>query len=336
MKIIRKQLSQTDLLPPGTRYDEPTDTVQTWDGTSWIDTPERDPRNNDSFPPPATADPQCDGAARMSAFLQDIVSGIISGVDAGKSDAELALVVLGVLVFIPFIDLLYILIASLVGALIIVGSTWLHDAFDTFVWDDLTCLIYCRLNENGFITDTQLEGLRADISAEFGVDPASVLLDILIFVGRGGLNDAAAIRSETGDCSGCTDCLVCNVVIPATSPWTTNGYDTGIDVLNGVDVTVNATGLWTTGGGNPSVSADGMSVDAPDCVQYWMCYTGGTAKQMQLMYRVGISGEWSIGGSNFSFTPAADGRLYMCANDAAVGYGNNSGSISARVEGGTC
>jgi hypothetical protein len=203
VKIIRKKLSQADLLPPGVRYDEPTDTIQTWDGTSWIDTPERDPRNNDSFPPPDTVNPRCDGAARMSAFLQETVDGIIDGVDAGKSDAEVALVVLGVLVFIPFIDLLYILIASLVGALIIVGSAWLHDAFDTFVWSDLTCVIYARLNEDGFITDEQLASLRTAISDEFAIDPASVLLDILVIVGRGGLNDAAALRSETGNCSAC-------------------------------------------------------------------------------------------------------------------------------------
>jgi len=274
VKIIRKNLSEADLLPPGTRYDEPTDTVQTFDGTSWIDTPERDPRNIDSYPPPATADPRCDGAARMSAFLEEIVGSIIDGVDAEKSDAEIALIVLGVLALIPFINLLYILVASLIGALIIVGSTWLHDAFDTFVWDDLTCLIYARLNENGFITDGGLEWLRADISAEFGVDPASVLLDILVFVGRGGLNDAAALRTETGDCSAC----------PTT--WTHRFYADSPELLWWRPYQYNLTCARTSDGWygqHGATESDGSGnlrwIDTPrTSTAYWL----GLAGQIQL------------------------------------------------------
>jgi len=200
MDIVRKELTPLDLFPPDTRYDEGTDTVQTWDGTNWLDTPDRDPRNINAFLPP---DDRCDGAYRMMLFLQETVQAIIDGVDDNKGDAELALFVLGVLVIIPLIDLLYVLIAALVSALIVVGSSWLHTAFDAFDWDALTCTIYERVNGEGFITDAGLASLETAITADYDTDPASVLNDILAIIGRGGLNDAAALKTDTGDCSAC-------------------------------------------------------------------------------------------------------------------------------------
>jgi len=200
MDIIRKELRNSETLPPGVRYDEGTDTVQTWVDDAWVDTPERDPRLNDAATAP---DDMCDGAARMAAFLQDTVQGIIDGIDDDKSDAEIALVVLGVLAIIPLIDLLYVLIAALVGALIVLGSSFLHAAFDSFDWDNLICLIDKNLNADGFLDNEGFSRLQTQITADLDTDPASILNDILTLVGRAGMNDAAALRDEAGDCSGC-------------------------------------------------------------------------------------------------------------------------------------
>ena len=114
MDIIRKELAAGQLYPIDLRYNDATDAVQyTPDGgTTWIDSPQNDPRLNNHYPPPATDDPQCDGAARMTGLLYDYAISIDNYLQAGAAVAEITTATLILLSFIPVIGVLTALIAG--------------------------------------------------------------------------------------------------------------------------------------------------------------------------------------------------------------------------------
>lgn len=201
MRIIRKELRPSELLPAGTRYDPENDVVQQLIDDTWVDNPDADPRNIDAFPPP---DSRCAGADRMRAFLQALEASIENTLNVGATVAEGATALLLIMAFIPVVNILFALVASIYLQTVALGYAAVHTAFDGFAWDELMCLIYARLNINGFITDSQLEALKADIDDAFPGNAATVLNALLTVAGRGGLNDASALRTETGDCASCS------------------------------------------------------------------------------------------------------------------------------------
>lgn len=190
------------------RYDDATDAVQVSvdGGETWIDAPEFDPRQVNAFSPPDTADPRCDGAARMVAMLQGAVTALIDGVDNADPATTLADTVLEFLYWIPGVDLLVALLVVILQALIALGASTLHTAFDSFDWNALTCELYCYVGDDGYITDVQLSAWYAYIAANYSATQNTVLSALIGFVGRGGMNDAAALREDEGDCESCTSC----------------------------------------------------------------------------------------------------------------------------------
>lgn len=204
IEIVRGDLRQK-IYPfmPDTRYDEDTDTVQvTYDGTNWVDAPNQDPRNQPTLPP--TAATNCDAAARMVALLKDMVDGTIAQLNADAPEAGLAAFLITILELFGAWGLLLALALAIAAALASIGASALAAAFTTSVWDTLLCIIYCRIQPDGFVLDADLANINAAIDTEIGGTAATVLHLLIQLTGRAALNDAAAVRSETS--TACDDC----------------------------------------------------------------------------------------------------------------------------------
>lgn len=248
MRIVRKELVSFAAIT-GLRYDEATQTVQTFDGENWIDSPDSDPRQINHYPPPDTANPRCDGAARMVALLQEQEAIHEQGLQEASFGSEVLSLILLSLAFIPLINVVAAVIISLYAQLIVLGYAAVHAAFDGFDWAGLKCKIYANVNADGFITDAGLLALSAAITASYTANQAFVLNGILGYVGRAGMNDAAAIRTETGDCSACpntwvhtfqaddprfnwsfpySDNMLCNNQVVARGVWGQVVYESGL------------------------------------------------------------------------------------------------------------
>ena len=208
MRVIRKELAAAQVYPASLRYDETGEVVQYSPdgGTTWIDSPENDPRLNNHYPPLDTSDPVCDAAARMVALLQDIEASNEDALQAGAAAAEIATAILLLLAFIPLIGVITAVIIGEALQLITIGYAAVHAAFLGFDWDELACWLSCILKENGVLNDDGFEFLKSYIADTYTITQQTVLLGILNYTGRAGLNDAAAVRDETGDCSGCDTC----------------------------------------------------------------------------------------------------------------------------------
>lgn len=205
MRIIRKELSPLVAFAFPTRYNEATDTVEaSFDGgTTWESFPEGDPRKNNHTPPPDTADPRCDAAARISAATQEVVTYVIDELDA---TAAVITIVQGFLrlftplfTLVPYLSLVY----SAVTTIATIGAVAMHSAFDAFDWGAFKCLIFKHMSATGELSDAGFAELLADIAATYSDATETVLYNFYLLTGRAGLNDQAGIRTETGDCTAC-------------------------------------------------------------------------------------------------------------------------------------
>lgn len=255
MDIVRKELTTNDLFPANLRYDSATDSVQiTPDGgTTWLDSPENDPRLKDAYPPLTGASARCDAAHRMQLQLYETWAQIDTAMQAGAATAELAALTVLLLAFIPLIGILTAVIVAIYAQFVAVGYAGVHTAFTGFNWTNIECKLFCLINEDGRLTAAALGQFKDYILATYG-SPADTLMNaVLDMLGTGGLNDAAAARTETGDCDACTQCTW-QYDIHADdaglwtwnyhSPYECNGNPTGGAILAGSNPLVNGFLRW--------------------------------------------------------------------------------------------
>jgi hypothetical protein len=180
--------------------------VSTDDGETWEEAEYLDPRTINQFAPPGGTDPTCDAAARMAAALEEIVTAILTALDGGAIAADVgALIILWLALFAGFAVLLALAVA--VGAVAVsIGYTDLFTAFDGFDWPDFACNLKCYLGADGFLTETAYQAFRDDYLSTLTATQETLLVGILSVTGFAALNDFAATREETGDCSGCSAC----------------------------------------------------------------------------------------------------------------------------------
>lgn len=203
MRIIRKELATAQVYPDNLRYDETNDVVQYSPdgGTTWIDDPGSDPRLHNAYPPPDTDDPRCDAAARMTGLLIDYEQQLEDLAQAGAATAEIATAILLFLAFIPLIGVLTAVFVGISLQVVTVGYAALHAAFLGFDWSAIQCQLYQQVDNLGNITDGGYEAFYAWMESNYTGTVLSFLELMLSSLGRAGLNDAAATRGETGDCS---------------------------------------------------------------------------------------------------------------------------------------
>jgi hypothetical protein len=204
MEIVRKRLTPDELQSPRIRYNPVTGEVeQTNDGgVTWVPAPSQDPRLIYQQPPVATANPRCDAAARMAALLQEHIELQIANVDEGATQIFLANTLVSAASFAFGITIVFPLILTFVGTILGLGSVALHEAFDGYDWDALKCKIYCLVSTDGRLNQAGLDALY-EFLLEGTVTQNLVLGGTLAYMGYGVLSDAAALRSEAGNCSSC-------------------------------------------------------------------------------------------------------------------------------------
>jgi len=206
--VVRKFLSPDEISPPTVRYSGDPPVFQTTDdgGSTWVDSPETDPRYNPAnILPPLTpyTGIECDGAARLTAQLKDTLDIFIATGDA----AQFATQVVAIIVF-PFglagwfLDLL-VLVANV---LIDIGQADIEAAFTTGVYDDIQCIFSCYVDGTGQITQSALDSAYEDIKAAHAGVVASTIDELRFLYGDVAMDNAIVSRTETGDCSGCDPC----------------------------------------------------------------------------------------------------------------------------------
>lgn len=221
MQLIRKRLSESEGTPPGTRYNPDTDTVQiTPDGgLTWTDDPGSDPRKNPAFqlPPNTAPDVKCAAAAGMVAYIQNSVdTAIEASTVIGLANGIFAIIV----AFLP-ITILAAVVIAIAEFLLGLGAAALIAAFTEETYDELRCILYCYLDDDGRLTEEGLANAQVKIASEIGdVVVDGVLVALISGTGYVGFNNAgAALADEDADCSECEDCTVYFCIeIPTPTP----------------------------------------------------------------------------------------------------------------------
>jgi hypothetical protein len=202
--------------------------------------------------------------------------------------------------------------------------------------DEIYCKLYCLLGEDGVITDEIFNEFLTEVAL---MPPCSIAVTLvsqvyalaMLAVGAQNFRNRAYIfASLETTCISCDDCPDCeNFNAPATSG--TAGFDTGIDIASGQEITITATGTWKYGLSAPEeCDADGLPGTAPGD---WMLTT---AQAQALIGKIGSGGSWFDIGTSYTGTPGA-GRLYVTMNEwtggsgAEANFGDNSGSLSVEL-----
>lgn len=246
MKIIRKQLSEIEGLPPNIRWDETCECVQTtWDGETWVDTPGADPRYNPGnlAPPNDTSDPRCSAAAGMRDKIEQVMNAFFLA-DALIDAANAVFAV--ILIFNPPASLLWRIVFAICEALYAIGTAALVAAFTPEAYDELQCIFYNNIGEDGQMSAAQLSDVNTQICDEMDVTVCAAMGLILNMLGWVGMSNAGALFGADSDCSECVGCdpATCTVFDFEVSDqgFVTHNWSGG-DFQGGV--------YWTSGSGFP-------------------------------------------------------------------------------------
>lgn len=115
-------------------------------------------------------------------------------------------------------------------------------------------------------------------------------------------------------------------------PGTSQGTDTGVDLRAGDRVTITASGNIVAGQRVGSVTANGRQGGASGIIgnpRYPFPQAGAGALLGVIRTPDGRQSQLFFVGTQITFTPQADGRLFLLINDD--NYGDNGGSFSVRV-----
>jgi hypothetical protein len=116
--------------------------------------------------------------------------------------------------------------------------------------------------------------------------------------------------------------------VPASQPW----IDTGIDLVAGSEVEIEASGLVTIAGSDPGKTPAGDYYGG--CP---ICLLGSCAgcpepslPGSSLVGRIGDGTPFAVA-FDTSFTVGASGRLYLSVNDHLAFFGDNAGAWTACI-----
>lgn len=197
-------------VPTNQRYTEDGMLEVSYDnGATWEDGSAIDPRFNSPLltPLPGTAeDKKCNTAAGAVTYLQETIYDQLNTVNTATAiitliGSALAIVLTG--------GLATPLIVAMAGNILGFGIAAVQAALTVAVWDEFSCILYCRLMDDGTMTQTDFIGIQQDVNAAFtGIVP-QVLNDAIRAFGPVGLvNSGRAIRQTANDCSSC-ECNDC-------------------------------------------------------------------------------------------------------------------------------
>jgi len=278
--LIRKKLTPAEFSTPFLRYNADCDCVQFTpdNGETWVDQPVNDPRTSDAYrlPPLTGDDTRCRAAEGMTAFVRAIVNERIDTDTA----LEFAGGILGIVAFIPGFNVLWALILALASFAVTIAREILEAAFEESDYDQIRCIFFCNIDENGQMSQAQFDSAYADL-----IDLNAVARTWCQYVfntfGCVGLTDAGVSLEAAADCD--CDCGWCYEF-----DFTVNDGGWLPVVVSGTDFAVYSAGVgWTAHIQNDGCSnhayiymrfAFGMTIDnlADATMDFTLPYYSGT------------------------------------------------------------
>jgi hypothetical protein len=249
MEIVRKFLSSDELSSSSSRYNPECDCVETSPdgGTTWVENPAADPRHADAarLPPLVGEDARCNAAAGMTAHFKAQVDAFLTS--AGI--LQLVNVLIGLLLFIPGVNVLLPLIFGIADALFVIGTEVVDAAMTDPVYEQIQCILFCNTDGNGQVSAEQFDAINDEIEEQIGGIAAEVWRQVTSAWGEVGLSNAGAVEEVEGDCDEC-DCGWCMEFDFSTGmhgwavggffganpvgTWTGSGWQTNYDAPNSV------------------------------------------------------------------------------------------------------
>jgi len=213
-EIVRMELNPADVYPTNQRYDEGTDTIQTLgsDGSTWVDSPQADPRHAASGRLPAViaSDVKCQAASNMSRWISDFIANTLTPISEGLDAIGILSLLVSLLLELGPFGILVDLVLALAVVLVSAGATAINAAFTNDVFDTLVCIFYCEIGEDGSVTADQLTQILTDINNQIGGLVYTVLSAMFFLMGEVGLSNAGVVGDDPSpNCAGCPDCLGC-------------------------------------------------------------------------------------------------------------------------------
>jgi len=220
--LVRKKLTASEFSNSNLRYSEGCDCVQFSPdgGTTWIDQPANDPRTSDAYrlPPLTGSDKRCRAAKGMENLVRSFVDKRIEDI----TDAELAGSILGIVAFIPGFNVLWALILAFVAFAFTIAREVLEAAFTEAVYDELRCIFYCNIDDDGQMDAEGFTDAYAQL-VTFDAVARTWIQAVMDLVGYVGLSDAGVALEGAADCDEC-ECEHCFYLDLRTS----NGSSVGL------------------------------------------------------------------------------------------------------------
>jgi len=183
------------------------------DGVTWIPAPQDDPRTSGTTFPPVAGDTgaemRCKGANSALLFLQDVQAKELEGLENNATIADFILLLTSVLGALGiFFALVPSAIAAMLGFVVnFFGHRIAADfeaAFTETVWDDLFCILYCNIENDGSYTEQGWQAVKVALSADPSNYALGWMYNHINLIGVVGLTNAA--RSSYGGSRDCEDC----------------------------------------------------------------------------------------------------------------------------------
>lgn len=202
IQVIRKRLWADEGAPASTRYNQETDEVETTPdgGATWNPDPGSDPRVNPAYQLPPNPDGACAAAAGMIVQMRIFVTGMGQATAIGIANT----VLLMLLFALPGAGWLFGVALAVASGVLTAGVGVIAAAFTEPVWEQLLCILYCNIEDDGTVTQADLDELQADILDQCGETVAAGTAFMWRTWGFVGLTNAGVKNADPeADCDDC-------------------------------------------------------------------------------------------------------------------------------------
>jgi len=232
-------------VPPLTRINNDGSIDMSNDGgTTWTPaTGQDDPRNPTVIFAPLPGDPgmtkRCEAANSIVTAFEKSQQAYYQAKLSSETDAQLAAILLTFLVAVGVIATGGALALLGAGIAVIVTTSdaeSFNAAFTDDVWSAFLCKIYCAMDGQGQLTDSDVRSIQADMAGLGGIAGSWFNSILKAMTGQSMSNYGSLGYGGTRDCSEC-DCGICPVT------WTWYGLD---DVVHDPDNPNHWSGTWNS------------------------------------------------------------------------------------------
>jgi hypothetical protein len=182
-------------------------------GVTWQPDPGNDPRSSGTVFPPIPGNPgddlRCQAANSALGFLQAVQAAELEGLENNATIAEFATMVLG---FLAAIGFAFAFVPTAIAALLyFVVNFFGHQiaadfeaAFDEDKWDELFCILYCNMEDDGSFTEAGWLAVKDELDNDISDYGLGWMFNHINLIGTVGLTNAA--RSSYPGTRECDEC----------------------------------------------------------------------------------------------------------------------------------